>query len=539
MGISDRINDWVEDRRRAWGEALGNFLLGTISRGINSTIDEIQPGASLGVESILHQIRDDPDTPENIRDLINKLTAPGHPLPLLVVIPLALILFIPTLTSIVQPLGRVLNYKQERLFNTYRFDPGVVVNLIRRFTDKYPWIRDDLEDLGFDDKHMEALMDATLFYPQAQDLVTWLAREVFEPDAREKYGLDDEADLIDFSLFEKAGISDDQALNYWRAHWQHPSFMQMRELLIRGLLTRSGDIPADPMTPEEWAQRDQEGIKEVYEWYRLVEVPPHWRDMLTESLFNVPTRVDVRRFWDMRVISEQELYSIYHRQGYKGKDLENYVLWTKVYTDFPLLMARWTNGWITEEDVRQRLIQLGMPADLVQEMIQEKVKVQEAARVEEGKALTKSEIYKGVKQGFLTREEGVELLMDLNYGRAEAEYLVDINVGVLEGSPETFEEFKDLTTKWRRAVGQEAVPLPEELKLAAAEVVELTSQVEALEKEIQELRDKIIPGDELENEATERLEELEVKRNRALASREEAHSRYNGLRAEYEQSLPE
>jgi len=148
-------------------------------------------------------------------------------------------------------------------------------------------------------------------------------------------------------------------------------------------------------------------------------------------------------------------------------------------------------------------------------MIQEKIKPEEAARVEEGKTLTKTEIYKGVKQGFITRGQGTELIMDLGYNRAEAEYLMDINVAVLEGSPETFAEFKDLTTKYKIATGREEKPMPEELKKAADEVVRITGEVEALERSVAEEKRKLIEGEVVPEAATKRLTALQVALHRA------------------------
>ncbi|GAI52064.1 unnamed protein product, partial [marine sediment metagenome] len=108
----------------------------------------------------------------------------------------------------------------------------------------------------------------------------------------------------------------------------------------------------------------------------------YWQDLLLELVKAVPTRVDVRRFWDMRTIDEARLREIYHAQGYYGKDLEDYVLWTKVYVAFPDLIARFTKGWITEDDVRSELIALGMPAERVETMIQTKIKKVAGERVE-------------------------------------------------------------------------------------------------------------------------------------------------------------
>ncbi|GAI79021.1 unnamed protein product, partial [marine sediment metagenome] len=62
-----------------------------------------------------------------------------------------------------------------------------------------------------------------------------------------------------------------------------------------------------------------------------------------------------------------------------------------------------------------------MPADRVEEIIETKVKAAEPERVATEKDLTKSEIVKGVKVEHITRDEGIEVLMDLGYEEDEAE----------------------------------------------------------------------------------------------------------------------
>ncbi|MBA7588210.1 hypothetical protein ES708_30262 [subsurface metagenome] len=374
--------------------------------------------------------------------------------------------------------------------------------------------------------------------PSAAEIVHWYAREVYEPEMIDRYGLDSEEPNYEETDFPKIGVDATQARHHWMAHWEHASYMQVREMLRRGILSLDKTMPSPPTTKEGWAARDAEGEEAAYDWYRLVEIPPFWRARLTEMMYEVPTRVDVRRFWDMRTIDEERLRSIYHAQGYHGKDLDDYVLWTKVYVAFPDLMARWSKGWITLDEVKSELTGLGMPAARVEEMIQMKVKPQEPERIEEGKALTKTEIYKGVKKELITWGEGIELLMDLGYDEDEADYILAINVGVLAGSPETFAEFKDLTTKYKIATGREEKPMPEEVKTAAAEVVRLTSEVEALELSITEEKRGLIEGEPIPEAATKRLKSLQVKRNRAIATLEKAKSEYNRLVAEWKHGLP-
>lgn len=426
--LGDRISGYIEGVSERWKDRLRGWMLRTISEGVTKFAEDLEPGAIEGYQKGITSLRDNPLIPEELRAFYDKALKPGNPISAVGATLVMVLQSFGVLLGGSAPLANLFAYEQDKLLQSFRLDPQSVITAWRRNPELGAAFFEDLKEQGWTEPRIEVLKLVTQFYPSAQDLVTWLAREVFEPDQREKYGLDDEAQFIDPEIFAKAGVSMEQALNYWRAHWEHTSLMQMMELLHRGLLTGSREVPPEPATPEEWAKRDRQGIEEMYNWYRLVEITPYWRNLITEALWNVPTRVDVRRWWDMRVITEQELYSIYHRQGYHGKDLENYVNWTKVYTDFPYWLSRWQKGWVTEQEVRDWLRSLKIPEDRIEIFIQDKIKPETPARVEAELTLTKSEIYKGVKQGKITREEGVGLLIDIGNNRAEAEYLLDINI---------------------------------------------------------------------------------------------------------------
>lgn len=128
--------------------------------------------------------------------------------------------------------------------------------------------------------------------------------------------------------------------------------------------------------------------------------------------------------------------------------------------------------------------------------------------------------------------------MDLGYDENEADYILAVNVGVLEGSPETFAEFKEWTTKYKLATGREAKPMPEEIKKAAEEVVRLTNELEALYLSIEEEKRGLIDVEEIPEEATARLEELQVSRNRAISELERVKSEYNRLLAKWRHGRP-
>jgi len=397
-----------------------------------------------------------------------------------------------------------------------RLDPMTVITAWRRDPDKYAKYLKDLFDQGYNWDRIDALKFATQFYPNPADLVNWQAKEVFEPDMISRYGLDSEYGNIDKEPFYKAGMTDEQILNYWRAHWEHASWNQVVEMLHRGQMTES----------------------EVWDWFRLVEIPPFWRDKLIHMAYNVPTRVDVRRFYDLKTIDEARLREIYASQGYFGKDLDDYVLWTKIYVDLPDLLARWKNGWISLDEVRTTLIADGMQADAADELIQTKVKSVEPSSTAEGKELTKAEIYKGVLQGVVTYEEGVELLMDLDYSRDQADYLLITNVAVLTGSPETYTDFKEITQKYRQAAGLGGKPVTEELKAAAAAVVELTKELETIKQMIADEERTLVDEPILPKEATEELDKLRACLYQVETKLTAARMEYDKHRAVFKHTPP-
>jgi len=371
-----------------------------------------------------------------------------------------------------------LTYAMNKQAVPYRFDPAVITRLwLRGFPDeikKEDWWK-DLQDQGWNEERIAAAKELAMLLPTPSDLITWQAREVFEPDAIEKYGLADEFEKLDLTLFEKVGISEEMAKNYWMAHWQHASWTQVVEMLHRGLMTE----------------------EDVWEWFRLVEIPPYWREKLIAMSWNIPTRVDVRRWWDMRTITEADLREIYTRQGYHGKDLEDYITWTKVYTDLPDLIARYKNGWINLGDVKARLLEDGMPEARMEEILETKFKQTVAQeRVAETTALTRALIIKGAKEGKLTKEQTIDLLIRKNYDEWEAEYIYAVEVEAA-ASPETYLEFKQLVESYRRSQGMSTVEIPRE-------VIELEKRLLGIEKRLKEAKAK--------GEREAKINELEVAR---------------------------
>lgn len=511
MTAGDRFRDWVDSLAKGWNDRLRGWMVSWIVKGMEGVLEDIEPDSIKDTAAIIAKLKANPSTPPEVKALLERFQKGGfHPMIILGVV-MAVAMVIQAVQALWTPTNKQMSYAEEKIAQTYRFDAMPIITAWRRDPEKYAWLFGDLKDLGWSDERIEALKFLTQFYPSPGDLVHWQAREVFEPAMVERYGLDAELGEITKDPFYKAGMTDEQITNYWRAHWEHASWIQVVEMLRRGQLTED----------------------QVRDWFRLVEIPPFWRDKLIAISYEVPTRVDVRRFWDMRTIDEARLREIYQWHGYHGKDLDDYVLWTKVYTAFPDLVARWTKGWITEDDVRSELIDLGMPADRVEEMIQTKIEPVSGERVAGERDLTKTDIIKGVKKEVISWSEGIELLIDMGYSEEEADYILTINITAASGSPESFIEFKDITQKYRKVAGMKAKPIGDDLRKAAAEVVRLTRDVAALKESVETEERTLVAGKILPPRATEKRDELRVSLHRAEAELSAAQVHYGNLLAQW------
>jgi len=406
MTISSRIHDTIEGWQAEWKDRLRGWMASWLERGIREFLDAEEPIARDNVKDMLIKLRDNPNTPPYLKAMVERALTPTSWIQIVIIVIMAVIMIIQGVSVIAPPALKKMLYGEERLAETFRLDPLSVITAWRRDPVAYEKYFDDLRDQGWSDERIEALKFFTLFYPAPADLVNWQAKEVFEPNMIAKYGLKDELGELRREDFYKAGMSDEQIDNFWMAHWEHPELRTVIEMLRR----------------TDFSEEDMQA------WFRLVEIPPYWRDKLIQISYEVPTRVDVRRWWDMRTIDEARLREVYTHQGYHGKDLDDYVLWTKVYVAFPDLIARWKNGWITLDEVRAELTGYGMPADRLEELIETKVKPEGAAKTEAERDITKTDIYKGVKQGVITRGEAMELLMDLGFDEDDADYLLAINI---------------------------------------------------------------------------------------------------------------
>lgn len=245
----------------------------------------------------------------------------------------------------------------------------------------------------------------TPMIPPATDIIRFSVREVYREDRRE-------ALLVNYpgaeyqTLIAKQGFKPEFAEHYWMAHWILPSVGQLNEMLYRGKIT--SDI-----------------------WRKYVEyndLIPEMIPKLEEIIYKPYTRVDIRRMWDIGVVTDEEVLENYLWLGYDQEHAERMTLWTKAYIIAGDVRSLYSKGWIDEAAATQMLVDVGIPAERVDVFMKRIVKTEQATRMTTERDLTKTDIMRMLKNGIFTSTETVGLLMDIGYDEDEATYLVELQL---------------------------------------------------------------------------------------------------------------
>jgi len=223
-----------------------------------------------------------------------------------------------------------------------------------RFADSDSALGIQLRRHGFNDNDVEKLKQLAFYIPPPQDLIHMAVREAFTPEIAETFGQYEQFPPAFAEWALKLGISDDWAKAYWASHWELPSLQMGFEMLHRRIIN---DSMLDMLM-------------------RAQDVMPFWREKLKLISYNPYTRVDVRRMFNVDVLSEQDVYDTYRDLGYDH--------------EHALRLQEFT--------IKNRR--------------------------QESKDISKTEILKGYNNKIFTHNETAYMLVALGYSQDETDYLL-------------------------------------------------------------------------------------------------------------------
>jgi len=234
------------------------------------------------------------------------------------------------------------------LFNAYeqRLNPIEYINSWRRGIISEDELTQKLNELRFTDESITNLKKITEYFPSPSDLISFAVREVYDRETRDRFGMD--LDISSDFLREsaKSGLVEEQAKNYWAAHWQLPAVRQGYEMLHRGVINED----------------------DLSMLMKALDIMPFWRDKLQQISYSPLTRVDVRRMYRVGVLDEDEVFKSYKDIGYNNENAQRLTDFTKLYESHDkttltrsTIDKAYRKNIITRDDYRSSLSSLQIP----------------------------------------------------------------------------------------------------------------------------------------------------------------------------------
>jgi hypothetical protein len=276
-------------------------------------------------------------------------------------------------------------------------------------------------------------------------------REVFKPDLVKKYGYDKDFPEEIKPYMHKAGLTDEVMGWFWRAHWELPSFYNIREAKWRGLITD----------------------KEVDEWLMVNDYAPYWRDILKNIIHNPYTRVDIRRMYNTGVVDRDEVKRTYMQLGYDETHAENLTKFTIVNSDktkdvLSTYTKAFKKGIITESELIDQMQEMEYSDKEIELRISLLGMTVVSSKPKKG--LTLTNVKKLFNKGLIDTSTLEDMLIKLNYDDDAVMYM---KLLILSDS----EPYKVWTSEIKKAYAKDLLARDE----TVAKLVTLGYTIEAID----------------------------------------------------------
>lgn len=329
--------------------------------------------------------------------------------------------FLPAMMGGGRPMGNRLQQAQELYWKSWRHAPEDAIRLLARDSAKWALVQDDLAETGVSDERIRQLKELFAAIPNVNDIIRFAVKEVYTPEIAKQYGQYEnfpEAGMTDATA---AGLSRNLFEKQWAAHWILPGAQQAFDMLHRDIITKS----------------------EEEQLLKALDFMPYWRDKLTKLSWDMPNRIEIRmmvRYLDMPKSDVMKLLQYAGLDPLYREDAANMMIIMGKVTYWSDMVA---NGWMTDVELKADIdssLQNPTMSDRIYKSI---IKAEKPKKTLTDRTLTLTDIYKGLKMGYVTRDQAKELITDLNYDTFEAEFKLAVNVP--EDSTATVQQARELT----------------------------------------------------------------------------------------------
>lgn len=236
------------------------------------------------------------------------------------------------------------------------------------------WLREHIDEptldallnqRGYAETERTLLKQLAFFVPPPSDLIRMSLKDVWNKEIVDTFGLNEDLPDEFIKYARQQGISEFWAIKYWNMAWDYPSNTQGFDMYQRGIIN----------------------FDELKLLLKTNDVPPFWRERMLKLAYNPLTRVDVRRMYQLGVLSEDQITRAYLDIGYSPDNAAHLTEFTKRY--------------VAEAEANN----------------QSKVK-----------ELSRAQIEQAFLGGLFTKQEALDALTHLNYRKEDAELMLQLAI---------------------------------------------------------------------------------------------------------------
>lgn len=206
------------------------------------------------------------------------------------------------------------------------------------------------------------------------------------------------------------------------------------------------------------------------------------KEAQVEFKFKPFTSAVAANMYNLMLFDEDDLYNNFLEQDWPESEAGMLTMYTILIQELPRLRLMYEKGVITGEQMVQELMKIEVPELSARALVQKTYDELQIERLSHEKDLTKAEIIKGAKNNVLTPREAAELLQGIGYDENEAYYILAINKVVSAGDPEGYWDMRRVTESYKKARGEKALDIPDELIMLEKQQKQLKAQLDEAKK---------------------------------------------------------
>ncbi|GAH64994.1 unnamed protein product, partial [marine sediment metagenome] len=123
MALADKLRDWVDGLSDYWKDRVRGWVARSISDAVVKLLDEAEPEARDNVKASLEKIRDNPNTPPELKAMVERALKPHSWIQIVILIIMAVVMVVQAIQTLFKPAVDRLYQGEERVVQTYRLDP--------------------------------------------------------------------------------------------------------------------------------------------------------------------------------------------------------------------------------------------------------------------------------------------------------------------------------------------------------------------------------------------------------------------------------